>query len=345
MVIFEILVAACLTAQPDICADRLIPLRAPDAAACQSAAPEAVAAWTARHEGLAVSAWRCSAEAPALDVGEIAPGVFVHEGQIAVPSSDNAGDTANLGFVVGAEAVAVIDAGGSREVGERLYAAIKAQTDLPIEWVIITHMHPDHSLGAQVFAEAGAKVVGHPKLADALANRAETYLTSSERLLGPAALIATKVAAPAPAPRKIDLGGRLLLVATYRTAHTDNDVTVLDAETGTLFAGDLVFSVHTPALDGSIKGWRGVLADLMVQTYARVTPGHGPIALTWPGGGAPVADYLDAIIGETRAAVAAGERISDAIRHVGEGQRRNWKLFDEFNARNATAAFQELEWE
>ena len=30
---------------------------------------------------------------------------------------------------------------------------------------------------------------------------------------------------------------------------------------------------------------------------------------------------------------------------IGEDQRRNWLLFDEFNQRNATTSFHELEWE
>jgi hypothetical protein len=48
---------------------------------------------------------------------------------------------------------------------------------------------------------------------------------------------------------------------------------------------------------------------------------------------------------ETRAAIAKGERMATAIEHLGESQRLNWRLFDEFNPRNATAAYKELEWE
>ena len=67
--------------------------------------------------------WRCvrrDAYRPALRVavGEIAPGVFVHQGQIAIQSAANLGDIANAGFVIGEKAVAVIDAGGARAVGE-----------------------------------------------------------------------------------------------------------------------------------------------------------------------------------------------------------------------------------
>ena len=129
-------------------------------------------------------------------MAELAPGVFVHMGEVAVPGPGNAGDTANLGFVVGEAAVAVIDAGGSRAVAERLYAAIRARTDLPIRWLVLTHMHPDHTLGASVFAEAGARVVGHARLADALANRAGTYEAALAREAGPAVAIGSEIVRP-----------------------------------------------------------------------------------------------------------------------------------------------------
>src|SRR4051794_35628752 len=59
-----------------------------------------------------------------LAVQPIAAGDYVHFGKVALSTPDNAGDIANLGVIVGRDAVAVVDTGGSVTVGRRLLRAI-----------------------------------------------------------------------------------------------------------------------------------------------------------------------------------------------------------------------------
>ena len=143
---------------------------------------------------------------------------------------------------------------------------------------------------------------------------------------------------------KLDLGLRTLTVTSWPTAHSDNDLTVLDEQTGTLFAGDLVFLTHTPVLDGSIRGWLKVIDELSALPAQRVIPGHGPVS-DWPGALADQRRYLETLASDVRKLVARGEPINVAADTAAASERSRWQLFDDYNARNATTAFSEIEWE
>lgn len=289
-----------------------------------------------------------SAPVAPLQITEIAPGVFVHQGSYALFAPSNRGDVANLSFVVGRDAVAVIDTGGSAVVGRALRAAIRAVTDKPIRYVINTHMHPDHLFGNAAFADDQPEFIGHHKLARALAARAERYLAVNAQLLGPEAFAGTRLIAPTRMVHDrsiLDLGGRELILEAQPTAHTDNDLTIYDAATGTLFLGDLLFVRHVPALDGSIRGWLTLIGRLEQVAAKRVVPGHGPPTAAWPEAIQPQKEYLQRISADVRRMIKEGRSIAEAAATVGLSEKDAWLLFDEFNARNVTAAFAELEWE
>lgn len=63
---------------------------------------------------------------------------------------------ANAGFVIGDDAVAVIDTFWSGEAATQLLARIHQLTKLPVKYVINTHHHLDHVAGNGIFAGAGA---------------------------------------------------------------------------------------------------------------------------------------------------------------------------------------------
>jgi len=281
-----------------------------------------------------------------LPVREIAPGVYVHEGVQTEATVENLGGIANVGFVVGGAAVAVIDTGGSAALGTRLRAAVRAVSDLPIRYVINTHVHPDHIFGNAAFVADAPVFVGHARLPGALAARGAYYLDALPERLGAAA--GTRVVTPTltVADRlEIDLGGRVLRLTAHPTAHTDNDLTVQDAATGTLWLGDLLFRERIPVIDGSLKGWLEVTEELRRTEAARVVPGHGSVTEDWPGALDPQGRYLRTLLDEIRAALAAGGRMEEAVETVGRAERGKWLLFDDYHARNVVTAFAELEWE
>ena len=286
--------------------------------------------------------------AEGLEVSEVAPGIFVHQGRYEVQSPQNRGDMANASFVVGSDAVAVIDTLGSAVAGRELRSAIRAVTNRPIRYVINTHMHPDHVFGNAAFKEDDPAFVGHYKLARGLATRGDRYLAINKQMLGEDAFEGIEVILPTLAVENslsLDIGGRTLVLETQQTAHTDNDLTVTDSATDTLFLGDLLFSVHVPTLDGSIKGWLALLDELSRKKAARVIPGHGPHAMELPEALEPEQRYLAAIAGDVRRMIKEGRTLEDAAKTAGFSERDAWKLFEQYHVRNVTAAFAELEWE
>lgn len=287
------------------------------------------------------------AQSLTLDMREVAPGVFVHYGLTAPMTEANAGATANIGFVIGEAAVAVIDTGGSVREARQLLAAVRARTGKPIRYVINTHGHPDHVFGNAAFVAEGTVFVGHRNLPRMMAARGKFYLDAFRRTMGNALMDEVRIIPPTLLVEDtltLDLGARTLTLKAWPAAHTDNDLSVFDDKTGTLFAGDLVFVTHTPVLDGNLRGWLDAIGELGRLPAQRVIPGHGAVS-DWAADLADQRRYLQTLSTDIRALIARGEPISAAAASAAASERSKWQLFDDYNARNATAAFSQIEWE
>ncbi|MCX7171941.1 MAG: quinoprotein relay system zinc metallohydrolase 2 [Proteobacteria bacterium] len=303
-------------------------------------------------------AWAECTAAPAvsgnalLAVMQVQPGVFVHIGALEDFAPANGGDVANSGFVVGNRCVAVIDTGGTPRVGQALRAAIERTTPLPICYVINTHAHPDHMLGNVAFAAANQhqpapRFVASARFTHTLAAREPYYLNLLRRDFE-IQLTRADIVYPTISVDKsmdLDLGDRILTLQAWPTAHTDNDLTVYDRRTRTLFASDLLFVQHLPSLDGSLRGWVSVMAELKRLDVATVVPGHGDISNDWPAVMDAQADYLTGLLRDTRAAIRDLLPIRQAVDRIGVPPAAHWLLTDRFHRRNVTAAYAELEWE
>lgn len=280
------------------------------------------------------------------DIRELADGVFAFQGVNELMTPANRGAIANLGLIVGQEAAAVVDSGGSMVEGAAFAAAIREVTAKPVRYLINTHMHPDHIFGNAAFPQA--TVVGHRNLPGALEARGAFYLQSYRRQLSEELMKDIRIVPPTVLVNdrlELDLGGRKIELRAWHPAHTDNDVTVRDPATGTFFAGDLVFLEHLPTLDGSLLGWIRQMDALSVVEAQRVVPGHGFAPANWPGALAAERQYFDVLAADLRKAIAEGRPLAEAVTTAGQSERPNWQLFDDYNERNATAAYAELEWE
>lgn len=288
--------------------------------------------------------WAASA---ALSVEEIAPGVFVHQGVHEEFGDHYHGDIANIGFIIGEHAVAVVDSGGSYLVGLALREAIRARTQKPIRYVINTHVHSDHIFGNAAFEQDNVEFIGHAQLPRAMRSRAETYETNLKTMLGDAAagsriIVSTHTVTT---ERVIDLGNRRLLLKAWPIAHTDHDLSVMDELTRSWWLGDLLFADRTPSIDGDVPGWLSVIDALSDVPAARVIPGHGPIVIDKNAALLKQRQYLQTLVKDLKQSIAEGKSMQSAIESAARSEHGQWKLFESTNRRNATMLYPKLEWD
>ena len=122
----------------------------------------------------------------------------------------------------------------------------------------------------------------------------------------------------------------------------DGSITIIIGRSG---GGKSVFLKHLPIVDGSVKGWLADLPELAKIPAERVVPGHGPLTAPWPAALDAERSYFERLVGDVKAEIAKGDDVSDAARDAARTERERWSLFNDYNPRNATAAFAEYEWD
>lgn len=278
-----------------------------------------------------------------LNFVEVAAGVYVFEGEIKDIFASKEGMVSNVTFVIGEQAVAVVDTGASFKQGKLIREAIRRQTQLPIKYVINTHVHLDHIFGNQAFVADAPEFIAHKNFQQELAAKGAYYQSRMQtaEFAGSEIVEATRLISKT---ETINLGDRPLRLIAAQRAHTNHDLMVYDINTATLITGDLVFVEHCPVIDGSLSGWLAVLSDMQELDFSLLVPGHGPVqkdksALL------KMMRYLGDLQTEVRVAIDKQVDLDIASNTLLRDEAAHWSLFDEYHKRNVIAAYTELEWE
>ena len=296
--------------------------------------------------GLCLCCLNAAARAESFTLDEVAPGLFVRRGIIANASTQNLDAICNTGFIVGRDGVLVTETGGSLADGQWLRGEIRKRTSKPIRWVVISHVHPDHTFGAGAFVADKPIFIGHARLPAALEARGEFYRKRLAELFG------AENTGPVIKPshtvadsETLDIGDHVVAFQAHGKAHTDCDLSMLDRTSGILLPADLLFVDRIPSIDGSLLGWLKQLDQLEAMKAEYAVPGHGPTKVRFAEAAHPLRTYLTTIRDGVREAIKSGKDISQAAKTVGQTERSRWALFDDYNGRNVTEAYSELEWE
>ena len=294
----------------------------------------------------AVASCVALAGGPKLDTREVAPGVYAVVGDLGGQSAENEGLNANLGFVIGNEAVLVINSGPSRRVGEALLGAVQARTALPVKWVLNVNSQSHYWWGNAVFAAQGATVLAHGEAIDLMRAQQEMQHAALETALGPlfAGSEAVVPDEPLGARKVLDLGGRSVELLHFGPAHTPGDVAVWIPDASTVFAGDIIYTERLLAVlpISSSAGWVEAYEALAALAPRVVVPGHGaPTDLDRAR--RDTFDYLAHMRAAALEQVEAGASPSAAARAIDQSAWAQLENFELLSPGNASRVFLEVE--
>ena len=199
----------------------------------------------------------------------------------------------NVGIVVGKKAVLVIDTGMGTRNGEVVLREVaKVGGGKPI-YLVTTHVHPEHDMGAHVFP-AGSKLLrSRDQLADIAAgtgmNLVPVFAARSdlnkELLAGARHRDADIIFEQ---EYTLDLGGLKAKIISMGTNHTRGDTAVL--VDGVLFSGDVAMKPQPSFANptAKISHWLSSLDRLEALKAKKIVPSHGPF-----GGAEIIQGYRD----------------------------------------------------
>jgi cyclase len=250
------------------------------------------------------------AAAKLFDLKRVAPGIY---GAIAKPTAML---NCNAAVIVNRDHVLVVDTHSYPSAAKALIRQIRDEvTDLPVRYVVDSHLHGDHAMGNEAYPEVfGANVevissvktrewlekLGVPRMQETLdalpkqiadfRARREASRDESERAALGAHIEGLEAYLKEMRPARVTLptltfdhrlvihrGGREVHLLFLGRAHTAGDVVAYIPSERVIATGDLMHGLLPYMGDGFPDEWPATLKALEALEFDRVIPGHGSI--------------------------------------------------------------------
>lgn len=204
----------------------------------------------------------------------------------------------NIAVQTGGQGVLVVDT-GLANMSDKVVAAIRKVSDKPVQYIINTHMHPDHTGGNEAVRKVGLTYVGANVTGNLTDAGVGAQIWAQDNVL-------KRMSAPtgrqAPTPfgswptetfvsgrKQLFFNGEPIEIIHQPAAHTDGDSLVVFRRSDVVVTGDIFLTTSYPFIDvdrgGTIQGEIDALNNIMEiaipglqdegGTY--IVPGHGRI--------------------------------------------------------------------
>lgn len=202
--------------------------------------------------------------------------IFSQNSEVTIETtklSDNVymlvGQGGNIGVSVGDDGVFIID-DQFEQLTPKILEAIRTLSDKPLQFLVNTHYHGDHTGGNENMAKQGIKIIAHENVRKRLVDGekpkdALPIITFNDRV-------------------NVHMNGEDVNVHHVEHAHTDGDAMLFFSKSNVLHTGDTYFHKRYPYIDvksgGSIDGYiKAVKKGLtLINDNTKIIPGHGPVS-------------------------------------------------------------------
>lgn len=272
----------------------------------------------------------------------------------------------NVGFLVGPEAVLVVDS-QFKDMAPGIVEQIRKVTDKPIKFLVNTHHHGDHVGGNETFRPISV-IIAHDNVRKRMlaspqdilrdyparveearkAGREEQAKSLAEQIEWAKKVKVEEIPAPIltyDSELRVHVNGETIQVWHTPPAHTDGDSSVYFEKANVLHMGDLFFHKVIPFIDvksgGSPNGYLKALDAVLARVPADVTiiPGHGEV--TDAAGLKAFRQYVTDIMDAAQKARAAGRSKDDFVKSTELATYRDYRGYPDRFRDNLAAAYDE----
>jgi glyoxylase-like metal-dependent hydrolase (beta-lactamase superfamily II) len=258
----------------------------------------------------------------------------------------------NSGIIVGDDGVMVIDTQATPVMAEQVIARVKAVTDKPIKYVLLTHYHAVRVLGASAYS--GAEILASADTRNLIVERGKADMDSEigrfPRLFRAVESIPGLTWPTITFPDQVSvwLGKREVRIMHIGRGHTAGDVVAYVPDANVVFSGDLV-EYHSACYcgDAHFTDWPATLDRLAEFSAAALVPGRGAAlknANQVAEGIALTEDFLTTLYGSVADSAAKGRSLKEAYdeaRRVMDPKFASFAIYEHCMPFNVSRAYDE----